>query len=96
MNEHDQFALTVHQPLRAESGTAQLTLAGGLDDTGAPIFSDRLLSLTPSGRELALEGAYRLSLGAVLLEGMVAQRFDAGHIAGNQETAAYLRLISTF
>ena len=87
----DAFSLTLNQPLRVER--APVTLVSGLGrdlETGAVIFGARGLSLTPSGREIGLEAAYRLGIGLWTAEANLAYRIDADHVAGRRDLAVLL------
>jgi len=83
----DSFTLMVHQPLRVENASALLTSGQSLNaDTGAVIFSNQRISLAPSGREIAIEAAYRASIIGWQVEANAAIRHDAGHFSGQQDT----------
>ena len=87
----DAFSLTLHQPLRVERAPVTLVSGIGRDfETGQVIFGARRLSLTPSGREIGLEAAYRLGLGPWTAEANLAYRIDADHVAGRRDLAVLL------
>ena len=87
----DAFSLTLNQPLRIERAPVTLVSGIGRDlETGAVIFGARGLSLTPSGREIGLEAAYRLGLGLWTAEANLAYRIDADHVAGRRDVAVLL------
>jgi subtilisin family serine protease len=93
----DAFSLTLNQPLRVER--APVTLVSGIGrepDTGNVMFAAQGLSLTPSGREIGLEGAYRAAIGEWLAEANLAYRFDADHVAGRRELAVLFNVSRLF
>jgi len=96
MTDADQLSLTLHQPLRVESASAQLTVGDTLDANGNVLYRQRHLSLAPSSRELALELAYRMQLSGWFLEANAGQRFNAGHVANRHDTLFLVGLSKTF
>lgn len=93
----DAVSITVHQPLHVERAPLTLVSGTGLDlDTGNVNFIETVLSLTPSGREIALEGAYRAYVGGWRAEANVAYRFDADHVAGRRDAITMLWLSRPF
>ena len=74
-------AVTVEQPLRAESGDATFTYLAGLED-GAPAYDSETLSLAPEGRELELAVTHEapIGLGRGAIE--AAHAWNAGHEPG--------------
>ncbi len=96
---HDLFALRVAQPLRLESGNAQLRLPTGYDYAARNLVYDRRsVSLTPSAREISLEASYGIALPDVGdVQVNLFQRFNPGHRAdlGN-DTGVVLRWRATF
>jgi hypothetical protein len=84
-----RFGLTLAQPLRAESGQVTLLVPVGVTEVNASILEQRTASLTPSGREIALESNLRwgVSEGA---EGTFALRLadDPGHVASADPEAS--------
>lgn len=95
--EDDALSFTVHQPLHVE--TAPLTIVSGtaLDgSSGAVMFGARDLSLAPSGREVALETAYRARFGNWIGEANLAYSFDADHVQGRRDAAFMLTMARAF
>ncbi|MFQ5534639.1 MAG: S8 family peptidase [Sphingomonadales bacterium] len=93
----DVASITIHQPLHVERAPLTLVAGVGRDrETGAVIFGETALSLAPSGREIALEGAYRTALGDWTAEANLAFRVDADHVAGRQDVAAMFWLARPF
>ncbi|MEE8370951.1 MAG: S8 family peptidase [Sphingomonadales bacterium] len=93
----DDLSFTVHQPLRVERANLKLNSGIGRDlETGDIIFGRSELSLTPSGREIGLEAAYRLALGDWIAEANLAFRFAADHVAGRRDAAVLLGLSRRF
>lgn len=89
----DTISLTAYQPLHVEK--APLTLVSGIARdraTGDVVFGYTPLSLVPSGREIAFEGAYRTRLGLWMAEANLAYRIDAGHVAGKQDASVLFSL----
>ncbi|UTW55946.1 S8 family peptidase [Kordiimonas sp. SCSIO 12610] len=94
---NDQIAFTVNQPLRLERGSVGITTGAGRDiDTTELLFDTNRFSLTPSGRELAFEGAYRAQFGTWTMEANMAYRLDANHIQGQKDTLLFLGLYRPF
>lgn len=78
-----RLTLSLAQPVRIESGTANLTLPTGRTKQGDLTYESTTIGLTPSGRELDLGASYLVPLGessAFSLAGIYA--LDAGHVAG--------------
>jgi hypothetical protein len=85
MQDGDNFALRVLQPLRVTKGGLSLNLPASYDyATGAASFDDRFFSLAPQGREMNYEAAYGFNMlgGFMELNGFV--RTDPGHIEAMQ------------
>ena len=79
----DRVALRITQPLRVESGGVKLNLPVGYDyATLSPAFATSTFALTPSGRELIGELAWRGTLWGGDAGASVFYRKDPGHIAG--------------
>jgi len=55
----DWLGFRLSQPLRVESGEAELQLATGRTRYGEVLYRDHRVELAPQGRELELEAAYR-------------------------------------
>ncbi|MEE8258949.1 MAG: hypothetical protein V3R20_04615, partial [Sphingomonadales bacterium] len=93
----DAFSLTLHQPLRVEQASATLVSGVGRDlETGDVIFGATGFSLTPSGREISLEAAYRLNFGPWTAEANLAYRLDADHVAGRRDLMGLLNFSRLF
>ena len=88
--------LTLHQPLRVESGDVTLATASSRNEDGTILFDQSRHRLTPSGREMAIEASYRTALGSFTLDTSIAYRFDANHVAGNNALSAMLFLSRAF
>lgn len=82
----DAFALSIAQPQRVESGSAELQ---GAQTAG--------FSLSPTGRQIDTELAYQLPLGAwgTLSANALARR-DLGHVTGQHDVAGFVRFTSGF
>ncbi len=92
----DALSLTLHQPLRAERAHMTLFTAGIDPGTGAGALQNSDISLTPSGREIALEPGYGGNFGAWRSQVNIAFRHDAGHVAGEKSAAAMIWLSRWF
>ena len=94
---NDQIAFTVNQPLRLEHGSVGITTGAGRDlETAALLFDTNRFSLTPSGRELAFESAYRSQFGDWTMEANMAFRMDANHVKGQQDALLFFGLYRPF
>jgi hypothetical protein len=92
----DLLSLTVTQPQRVERANAALALEAVDPANGAILMRSRTATLVPSGRELAVETAYRAAHGPWLMQANLAYRFDAGHVAGRDDLRAALTLSRAF
>lgn len=95
----DRFGLRVSQPLRVETGGVTLTVPVGYDAArGIAVLEDRRASLTPTGREIAVEAAYMRPLGRYgVLETSLFRRQDPGHSAGTTaDTGAIVAWSTSF
>jgi len=92
----DALSLTLHQPLRVERATMTFFAAGNDPGSGAASVTRRDISLTPSGREIALELGYNGTLGPWNAQANIAYRHDSGHVAGEKSGAAMLWLSRWF
>jgi subtilisin family serine protease len=72
------WQLSVSQPVR---GTSTLLT-----------FEDTHYALAPSGNERRIEAGLLRHIGSWQLSANAVQRFDAGHVSGAQDQAAWLRL----
>ena len=78
----DSLGLRLAQPLRVEGGGLNLTLPVGYDYTTLlPTYGTSLLSLTPQGREIDSELAWRGGLWGGDASASVFYRTDPGHVA---------------
>ncbi len=94
---NDQIAFSVNQPLRLEHGSVGITTGAGRDlETTVLLFDTNRFSLTPSGRELAFESAYRSKFGDWTMEANVAFRMDANHVKGQQDALLFFGLYRPF
>jgi hypothetical protein len=93
----DALAFAIGQPLRVEQAAVTLMTGDGRDwTTGEVIMGPVRSSLTPSGRELDLETAYRFALADWDLVTSVAYRFDANHVRGQNAVTGVLWLSRRF
>jgi hypothetical protein len=93
----DALAFAVGQPLRVEQAPVTLMTGGARDwTTGAVMMAATQSSLTPSGRELDLETAYRFALADWDLTTSVAYSFDANHVRGQNAVTGVLWLSRRF
>jgi subtilisin family serine protease len=71
----------------------QLSVSQPLRGTGALLgFDDRRFDLLPSGHERRIEAGLIRQLGPWQLRANSVQRFDAGHVSGASDQAAWLRI----
>lgn len=92
-----RFSLEVSQPLRVENARIRFDRATGVDiGSGAPIFESGSAALSPTGREVSLEAAWAISRAAWSFQASLLRRFDAGHIAGRNDTAGLFILSRGF
>jgi subtilisin family serine protease len=89
----DRFTFGVGQPLRVESGRADVVLPTAYDyGTGSLSYTSAALTLAPTGREIDLEAVYAWPLGnGWSARANLVHRRDAGHIAGLTDNAAALQ-----
>lgn len=79
---NDAIAFRLSQPMRVESGGLSFRLPVAYDyTTGATTFAPRTLSLTPQGRELISELAWRGQVADGNLSASIFWRKDPGHFA---------------
>ena len=90
----DRLALRLSQPLRVRRGGVTYLLPVGYDAlSGAVTQGPVLLSLAPTGQELALEGAWHVPLGPAALTLNGYWRRQPGHIAAaDDDLGAAVRL----
>jgi len=92
----DTLTLSVSQPLRVASGTADFNLSTGYDyATETASFTNRRLSLAPTGREVDVELGYATTLAEdTKLNLGVVHRTEPGHVkSAADELAAYMKLV---
>jgi hypothetical protein len=79
----DRLSLSVSQPLRVSAGRAEINAPTGRTDSGTVLRESGSASLTPSGREIDVELAYRIPLSEKeeLSTGALVQT-SPGHVAG--------------
>jgi hypothetical protein len=79
----NRLSLSVSQPLRVSAGRAEINAPTGRTDSGTVLRESGSTSLTPSGREIDAELAYRISLSEKeeLSTGALVQT-SPGHVAG--------------
>lgn len=77
----DRWGLFTHQPLRVSGAQATLNLVEGRGVDGTPVYSRERVDLSPSGREVNVQGFYSASLGGrQSLTGGLMARFEPGHV----------------
>ena len=82
----DALALRFSQPLRVERGGVSLNLPVDYDyATLAPTYDESFFALTPKGRELMGELAWRGPLWGGEAAGSVFYRKDPGHFAAGPD-----------
>jgi len=97
LSANDSLRLTLHQPLLVEHAEATLALGQSLDpETGAVNFTETVASLAPSGREVAVEAAYQLTMRGWNIQANAAFRQDAGHYQGITDTLMALTFSKRF
>jgi hypothetical protein len=93
----DALAIAVGQPLRVEDAPVSLMIGGAVDrTTGALTMTPVQSSLTPSGRELDVETAYRFALADWDLTTSLAYAVDANHVRGQNAVTGVLWLSRRF
>ncbi|MGB3723099.1 MAG: hypothetical protein WA979_09820, partial [Pacificimonas sp.] len=94
----DMLGLRISQPLRIEAGAITLGLPTDYDyAVRAPIYTLTDASLTPSGREIAVETAYERPLAQGYLQANAYWRRQPGHVAPAADDAGVaLRLGARF
>ena len=81
-----QFVAALSQPLRVDAATALLNLPVGRTDDGKVRYEVRSTNLTPSGRQLNAEIAFRQQLTKSASFGVNAvYARDAGHVRGDTD-----------
>ena len=88
-NESNLLSFNISQPLRVESGFANLTLPGLLDSNGNVTHTTKQISLEPSGREFSLDLGYEMKLfdGAFKIGSQMM--FDSSHVESNNTETVY-------
>jgi hypothetical protein len=79
----DRLSLSLSQPLRVSAGRAEINAPTGRTDSGTVLRDSGSASLTPSGREIDVELAYRIALSEKeeLSTGALVQT-SPGHVEG--------------
>ncbi|MCK5040728.1 MAG: S8 family serine peptidase [Sphingomonadales bacterium] len=94
------FVVSASQPLRVENAVLTRHQAVGIDANRAPVYELASMSLSPTGREVAIEAAYIVHSQAGKLpwslQASVVYRLDAGHANGITDTAGLLWLKRSF
>ena len=98
LTHDDQFGLRVSQPLRYEGAAIDLELPTGFDyRSETASFSNRRLSLDPSGREIAFEAAYVTPIEGGSLSTNAYLRRQPDHVASaTSDIGVALRLSREF
>ncbi len=78
----DWFGVRLSQPLRTERGSAKLRVAVGRDKNRQVLYQDYEVDLTPSGRNLQAELAYRVPLAG----GAIKANLGVQHHPQHQRT----------
>lgn len=86
------LSLSVSQPLRLERGVASMNVASSYDyTTETPVFTNQVNGLTPTGRELDLEAAYRYGLGNnASFTANVLYQSNPGHVADRDGVVSFM------
>lgn len=86
------LSLSVSQPLRLERGVASMNIASSYDyTTETPNFTNQVNGLTPTGRELDLEAAYRYGLGNnASLTANILYQSNPGHVADRDSVISFM------
>jgi hypothetical protein len=94
----DRLGFRLAQPMRVESGSVLLTLPVAYDYTsGMASFGQRVLSLSPKGREIDAELAWSAPLAQGAFAASLFWRHDPGHFsAAPDDKGAALRWTSGF
>jgi hypothetical protein len=93
----DALAFVLGQPLKVEEAPVILMTGIASDrTTGAVIMAPAQSSLTPSGREIAFETAYRCALADWDLTTSIAYSIDANHVRGQNAVTGVLWLSRRF
>ena len=80
-------ALTVEQPLRAESGTGTFRVENGRIENGRKLYDEYRIPLRPGAREVRMTVRHeRDALGGDFVV-EVGHSINAGHVPGNAETS---------
>jgi hypothetical protein len=89
----DQLAFRVAQPLRVSSGGFRLHLPTSYDyQTGVVAYSDQLLNLAPTGREIDVEASYtRIMVGGRMDANLFWRRDPGNFAAAPDDLGAALR-----
>jgi len=87
--DEDRVAVTLSSPLRVASGTVNVMMPVGIDETGDALFEARRVSLASTSRELKLGVDYAMPLrGGSSVSYVAALRHNANHVSGENEGLA--------
>ena len=93
----DSLKFSVYQPLRVENAEVTIDKATGLNyTTRQPIYETKTYGLAPTGREVAIEAAYRMVKGAWSMQASLMYRHNSGHRLGDRTGAGMLWVKRTF
>ena len=92
----DRLAFRLSQPLRVETGSAELQWVSGRNSGGGVEIERADLSLEPSGRQLDLEVAYSRPWAGGSAHMAAIASHDAGHAAGEREVSFVARYSRRF
>lgn len=90
-HKDDWLGLRLWQPLRAESGVAELHVPVGRTKYGEALYRDHKLDLTPAGRNLQIETAYLIPLNNGKLQTSIGLERHPQHDSG-RNTQAFISL----
>ncbi|MBF8270710.1 MAG: hypothetical protein HW386_2419, partial [Gammaproteobacteria bacterium] len=95
--KNSSWVLGVTQPLRVENAWVTAKVATQIDLTSKlPVFENQQFSLTPSGREIGFEAAWRYQQNKWMVQASIMNRLDAGHVAGRSNPSGILFFQSRF
>jgi len=77
----DRLGFSILQPLRVDSGTAELDVPVAQDATGAVLFARQEADLAPDGREIDVELTYGWDVGRARLQAAAMLRLEPDHDA---------------
>ena len=77
----DRLGFSILQPIRVDSGTAELDVPVAQDATGAVLFARQEADLAPDGREIDVELTYGWDVGRARLQAAAMLRLEPDHDA---------------